>query len=712
MNTQAPAGGQGDDSDDEIDLLELLRTLWRGKVIIAACALVFALIGAYYAMGVAVPKYAATASLALQMRQQPMMGDIESVISGVSSDDQSMNTEVEVITSHDLIAELVREMNLTDDPEFNAELRPEPVISLSAVKGAVRSLMPASEEAAAQESGNSEFENTIDAVQDAVTASIQRDTFIFHIRVVTWDADKSVRIANTLADLYLQDQIDNKLEATEGAVDWLSERVVNMEADIAEREDRLAELQSQSDFVSEEGLAALNMQIRDTRERISQLNQDLETARARLDGIDQAVADGDVSELLSEADDATLRRLASDASSDADLLAEGSTFMSRLERVRQQISSDIDRLTSRESSLTDSLSRLETRMDEQSEEMARVQQFSRELDATRVLYQNLLTRLKETSVQQGLQQSDARVLSRAARGTLVEPKTSRIVALSMILGLMAGCGGVLLYDYTRSGFRTADDLENTTGVSVIGQIPRMPFRKRQGLLGYLRDKPTSASAEAVRNLRTSILLSDIDHPPQVIMSTSSIPGEGKTTQSLSLAQNLVGLGKKVLIVEGDIRRRTFTEYFENDTDAGVLSVLSGEKALADVVVRPPELGADVLMGEKSSVNAADVFASDRFKDFLNDLRGQYDFVIVDTPPVLVVPDARLIGQYCDAIIYSVRWDSTSKRQVIDGIRQLSSVHLKVNGLVLSQVDPKGMKRYGYGGRYGAYASYGSGYYDS
>jgi Mrp family chromosome partitioning ATPase len=145
-----------------------------------------------------------------------------------------------------------------------------------------------------------------------------------------------------------------------------------------------------------------------------------------------------------------------------------------------------------------------------------------------------------------------------------------------------------------------------------------------------------------------------------------------------------------------------------------LTALSGETPLEDVVFHDEKLGADVLMGEKTHVNAADVFSSDKFHSFLNEARKAYDFIVIDTPPVLVVPDARVIGQSVDAILYSVHWDSTSKAQVAEGLRQFANVNLRVTGLVLAQIDPKRMKRYGYGyGRYGAYSQYGygRGYYD-
>ena len=134
--------------------------------------------------------------------------------------------------------------------------------------------------------------------------------------------------------------------------------------------------------------------------------------------------------------------------------------------------------------------------------------------------------------------------------------------------------------------------------------------------------------------------------------------------------------------------------------------------LRDAAFRAKDLGIDVLIGEKSSVNAADVFSSERFRHLIDEMRQIYDYVIIDTPPVLVVPDARVIGQSVDAVVYVVRWDDTSRSQVEEGLKQFQSASVPVTGLVLTQIDPTGMRRYGYGGKYGAYSAYGKRYYEN
>ncbi len=714
--------------DDEIDLLQLFGTLWRGKWIIILCAMIAVLVGGYYAYGVAVPKYSATTTLALQIRGSQIV-DIESVMSGVSSDDASLNTEIEVIKSRKLGEQLVTRLSLTEDPEFNPTIDDGSVnflelalsqwfdVDLAAGEKVTRELLDRwlgitlPDEVTFSE--RQVFDKTVDNVMNIITATLQRNTFVFSVSAKTTDPQKSVRMANTLAEIYIADQIAVKFEATENAVTWLSERVTDLEVELKTREDEIKELRAGSSLVTPESLAALNQQANDMSDRLVDLRALAQGAEARLGALQQLQASGDVDAMQATFSDPVLRRLYNDLASGGQQTRD--LFDDRFSLLIQREANDTQRAVAQAVSLETSYENLQEEIASKTQDLVEVQQAEREVQATRVLYETFLARLKETTVQRGLQEADARVLSPSINGQYVEPRKSMILALSLILGGMIGVAIVLLQQFLHNGFRTAEDLERHTGISVMGQIPRIPISKRESLVPYLKSKPTSAASEAIRNLRTSVLLSNIDSPPKVIMSTSSIPGEGKTTQAISLATNFAGLGKSVLLIECDIRRRTFTRYFKNVPDGGIVTALARERPLNEIVFHDPELDVDVLMGEKSAVNAADLFSSDRFHEFIRNARNSYDIVLIDTPPVLVVPDARVIGQSVDAILYSVAWDRTAKGQIDEGIRQLATAKLKITGFVLSQIDPKGMVRYGYGGRYsayGAYAKYGKHYYDT
>ncbi|MGP6088755.1 GumC family protein [Antarctobacter jejuensis] len=697
--------------DDTIDLFGLLKSVWRGKWVLGFCVLVGIIIGGYQAYFVAVPKYAATTSLALQVRNQQVV-DLASVISGVSSDYTAMNTELVVIKSRTILENVVHELQLNRDPEFNGALRDVAPYSMAGIKAQLRELVRGVEpRGVVDPDDRGSVNRAIGALYGAVTASIQNGTYIFNLRVITEDPGKSAHIANALAKAYIADQIDVKFQATENATAWLSARVIELEAELADRQDQIKLMRSEMDLVSEEGIDLLNQRVRDLRDRVDRGRADLQASETQLTNLRTIRTGGDPKEIALNFDDPILTRLLSQ--SGGNLTGETrETFLTRADTRLQSIENDIARSQAQLRSLEASLEATEQEVNSEFDKLVQLRQAEREVESTRTLYETFLTRLKETTLQQGLQQADSRILSLAAGGAYVSPQKSRMLAMYAISGFMVGLIFILARQYLHVGFRTSSELERKSGLPVIGQIPRLKIGYRKELIPFLIENPTSSAVEAYRNLRTSVVMSSLDNPPQIILSTSAVPGEGKTTNAIALAHNFAGLGKSVLLLEGDIRRQTLFEYFDIDRNSdGFLSVLEGRKTLSEAVVHDGQMGIDLLFGEKSSANAADIFSSSAFAEFLQELRDSYDFVIIDTPPVLAVPDARVLGQFADALLFSVAWNSTSADQITESIRQLASVNVPITGLVLSQIDAAGMRRYGHGDRYGAYSGYGKAYYD-
>lgn len=720
MNSVSPSSGPSIRDrastleSDEIDLGALLQTIWRGKWWIALTTVLAILVGGYYAFAVVVPTYTAGSVVMLENRQENV-ANLESVMSGLSGDQATINTEVEVIRSRGLIEKLVKRLDLTADPEFNVRLRPKKPFSVGAVialvKEPIRAAIkgPRTKLDASAPSEQEILDATINNVLSRLSVSNVRQSYVFKISAVTEGAQKSTDITNALAELYILEQLDVKFEATKKATEWLTVRVGELQIALEDADVAVKEFSTSTDLISPEILVALNRQLKDLRDRLAYSGASTQTAGNLVADLKAAKITNDFATMDALARDRTLSRIFKQIENGT--AGARNAFAIQFDQIIMRAQAGQSRMEAQEQALQNSITDIEIQIENQSVELIKLRQLQREAEASRLIYEYFLGRLKETSVQQGTQQADSRVLSRAVVPTKASaPRKSRILGLSAILGFMIGAALVFLREMRQTGIRTAEQLEKLSGMTVIGQIPMIPARKRANVLKYLTEKPNSAAAESIRNLRTSLLLSDIDNPPKVFMSTSSLPGEGKTTQSLALAQNMAGLGQKVLLVEGDIRRRVFSEYFDIKEKRGLLAVLSGKAELSEVVTHRAELGADVLIGEKSRTNAADIFSSQKFRDFLKNARKEYDAIIIDTPPVLVVPDSRVIGQSVDAIIYTVKWDSTSRTQVREGLRMFETVNLRVAGLILSQINAKRMKHYGYGGEYGAYGAYGSKYY--
>ncbi|MFO6465131.1 polysaccharide biosynthesis tyrosine autokinase [Jannaschia sp. KMU-145] len=684
--------------DDDIDLGRLLLTIWLGKWWVILATLVAIAVGGLYAFRLAVPIYTAAATVALESREQSVV-DFESVVSGLSGDQSIINTEIEVLQSRGLIGKLVDRLDLTTDPEFNATLRPEGVSIGSIVASVAPWLAPDTMEAPTEEQIR---DRTINAVLDALSITNVRNSLVFRISVRSESAATATEIANALADLYILEQIEVKFEATARATAWLSEKVAEQGAELETVQDELTAFTAVSELVTPEEVAALNRQIADLRTRIAGMDGAADADEGAADTLQAALDAEDFARILELTGDRALARIMSLDAPSADALRARSTQLVEAARSGDR------RNVAQARALRASLVELEAQLAGQSEALLERQGLERAVEQAQLLFDYFQNRLRETAVQQGIQQADARILSSAVVPiNPTSPRKPLILALSAILGMMAGAGALIFREQRQTGFRSAEQLEAQTGVTVMGQLPRVKIKSRKAMLDYLAEKPTSRLAEAFRNLRTSVMLSNLDTPPKVIMSTSSLPGEGKTTQSLALAQNFASLGKTVLLIECDVRRRVFAQKLGFTEGFGLISVLSGEAELGEVIQHSPQLGrVDVLIGEKSNVNPVDTFQSDRFAQFLADMRARYDVVVIDTAPVLAVPDSRVIAQKVDAVLYSVKWNDTPRSAVREGLRLLETARVKVSGLVLTQIDLAGMEKMGYG----EYGRYGRGYY--
>jgi len=697
------------EEEDEIDLMALAGTLWRGKAILALCMALFILAGGYYAFRVATPYYTASSVVLLDSGQQTIT-DIQSIVSGMSQDSSAMNSQVAVMQSRELLGKVVDQLKLTQDPEFNTTLLPpswlqQAVGSLRAVLSPAKT-PPLSPAEVTQEQKDA----TITALLDALTIQIQPNTQVLKIVAKTDSARKSVLIADTIAAAYVQDQINTKVAASERAGKWLSERVIELQKQLETSETGLAAFTNSTQLISSDMLTSMETQLKELRDRIGTAQQGLSASEAALRLLQAAATPQDKAAVLN--DSLLSQDLAQWQAAPASAAAKAA-FDARLATVTGRLQSDIARQKLQLGSLTASRDALAAQVKTQSRDLIRQQQLTREVTANQALYQYFLGRLKETSAQKGIQQADSRVLSRAVMPLVPSsPQKGRILILSALLGLVLGAGLVLLREMRQSTFRQARELEALTGRTVMGQVPLLPAKARGDVLRYLVEKPASAAAEAVRNLRTSVLLANVDQDQKVILMTSSVPGEGKTSVSFALAQNLAMMGKSVLLIEGDLRRRVFNHYLPGvpADQKGLAAVLTGEAGFDAAVIHDAQTGADILLGDRAKANAADLFSSERFAAFLDEMRARYDFVLIDTPPVLVVPDARIVAKVTDAVLFVVRWDATTQAQVRESMRMFDTVGQRVTGLVLNQIDPKGMKRYGYHGQYGAYGQYGANYY--
>ena len=691
-----PSRQQSISEDGTRQLAELTGILWRGRFVLLASTLIALVLGAAYIFYVATPVYKSTATLVLETRQEQVV-DLQGVISGLSPDSSTVTTEVEVLRSRGLATKVVEALKLIDDPEFNVTLRPESV--KDKLLAIARSVVPNPDATDAPQATEAQAKaSVVDELLQRQSVQNVSNSLVFHVSVLSKSAEKAALIANTFAEAYISDQLQVKNDAALQATDWLTERVGELQVELEKSETAVRAFRTETDLIDADALALLDRQQKEVRARLEAARAELENKRAydaRLSG----ASDREVAELTQNA---TLLRILSEA--DEQLTAEQKAAFDMIaQRLRDQSARDLQQTAQQIATLDSTAKALQQRVDAQSADLIVLDQLVREAQASRLLYEYFLNRMKETSAQQGIQQADSRVLSQAVAPTNAAlPRVSLVMAATGLAGFLIGAAFCISRAMAvAGGFHSSSQMEAVTGKAVFGEVPRIRARKRSRFFTYIREHPTSAIAEAFRNLRTSVFMSKSDARPRVILVSSALSGEGKSATCLALAHQMSELGSKILLVDADTRRGGLASYLGvSQPEHSLTEALRDDLDWRQAVIPAAAPNLDFVHGGTGLANIPDYFAKQWFPAFIDEALKQYDTIVIDTPPVLLVTDARILARVADVILFVVRWNSTSQQQVQDGIKKFESLGYPVSGLVMSMLDARGMRRYGYDNSYG------------
>jgi polysaccharide biosynthesis transport protein len=392
-----------------------------------------------------------------------------------------------------------------------------------------------------------------------------------------------------------------------------------------------------------------------------------------------------------------------------------------------QLQSDYNEAKARQDLLSQRLDQQKSETNAMSEKMVQYNILKRDAEGYKSLYDGLLTKLKEANLSAGLKSSNIRIVDPAMiPSTPARPAKTRNIALAFLVGLVGGVGLALLREYLDNTVKTPDDVETLSRLPSLAVVPAFGdaggSTRKNGLLKGVsangHDKrielvaqhlPKSHMSEAFRALRTALLLSQADHPPQVILVTSALPREGKTTAAANLAVTLAQLGDKTVLVDADLRKPGVGRLLNLGTAkyAGLSSFLAGVSSL-DLVTVPhaaiPNLAA--IPTGPLPPNPADLLSSHRLADAIAELRTKYKFIVIDSPPIMAATDAVILSVQADGVLLVVRSGETPKEAFTRSCDLLTSVKSNLLGVVLNAVDA-GAPDYYYSYRYYPY-SYGYG----
>lgn len=720
---QAPVLGQVD--------LRRLYAAFRRRIRLFAAVALLVFLGAILVTLQATPKYTASASVMLDTRKEKVT-DTDAVLSGLPSDSSSVDTEVEVLKSRQLAGRVVKALALDKDPEFNKALR-KPT-GLKALLGGAASAMGASTPegrlSAVQQ------QKRADSIVDAALAGlkVRRSglTYVIKVDYESEDPAKAAAIANKWAELYLLEQLEAKFDATQQATNWLNSRLGELRNQVISDEAAVQQFKIANNLLSASGTSLTEQEISNYNQTLAQARAQVAEDEARLTTARRQLASGstgdDVGEALSSPVIQQLRAQRAQVSGQvADLQGRyGERHPEMLKAKRQlsdidaQIEQEIQRIISnleakasvsrqRAAAMAGSLGGAKGTLEANNRAMVRLNELQRTSEASKTLYESYLNRYKETSTQQGIEQSDARIVSKAKIPTVQSsPKVKLNLALGLLLALGAGGAAVVLAEMLDAGLATAEDVERRLDTSYLGAIPLLASVTDEinlSPIDYVVAKPLSSFSESLRNLRTSILYSRLGEPVKVVAITSSLPGEGKTTTSICLGRASALQGSRTIVVDCDLRRRTVNRALGAEPTVGLLEVLGGEATLQQAVTIDEGSGAHFLPLAKSAFTPKDVFGSVAMDRLLTDLRARYDLVILDTAPVLPVADTRMLAPKADAVVFLARWRKTPQHAIEAAFRLLKGTGSNLAGIALTQMDMKQQTKYGYGDPGYYYAEY-------
>lgn len=666
------------------------------------------------------PVYKAETVVQLDTDQKNVI-DLGAIFSGLAGNTAVIDTEVLVLGSKSLLTRVAVKQKLVEDPEFNPSLLPPKKGLLSPVKDFVRAVTGADapeDPFAAMTTEQKDaalLETAVGILSDKVSVNRVGTTYLITVTASSESPETAARLADEIAEQYRVQQLEEKFEATRKATEWLSERVSGLREEVEEKERRVESYRAESGLLAAQGATLTEQQIAYLTTQKATLQVDLDRARARAESVRRQMASGAGADGISEV---LQSQVISDLKSQRAII---NRRVSELETklgpqhpelisarneaadIDRQIDSEVSRIAgnienelrvaqAQISSIQGEISRSTFELRGNNQALVRLRELERDADTSRILLEEFLTRSKQTGEQDALITADANILSRASvPESPSSPRKLLNLIIGCLLGAIIGGGLALLTEIFDMKISSAEDVERRLGANPIGSIPLIRTASFLGLFqtnpaDYLVENPLSAYAESIRYLRAAIAFSDLDSETKTVAICSSLPDEGKTSLTLSLGRMSAMSGSRTLVIDGDFRRRQLTQTAGLKPDIGFVEHLFGAGQLSDAIVKDSRTMLDILPLSQNGHTPHDVFGTRAFDDLLKRLRLMYDLILIDTGPLLLLAEARVVAGKADKTILIVRWRHSARSAARQSLALLRTFKADLLGVTLNMVD--------------------------
>jgi exopolysaccharide transport family protein len=697
--------------------------------------------------------------------------DVDAVLSGIGENDKQFQSQLEIIRSTTVARRVMKQLDLKNNPEFQPK---ESLLSSLWTKVFPASKEEAIKP---QPTERDLLEDAIiNTLKANLSVSVRRRSLVVNVSYTALSPKNAAKIANAFAEAYRVDHLETKYDATKRANDWLNQRLSILRDRVRASEQAVEVYRAENNLheaegttINEKQISELNQQLILARAKTAESSAKVsQIAKVRKEGGSAAsFADAQQSQIITQ-----LRSKASEIGRElAQLTAkygrkhpEVISVRSQLADIRRQINSAVELIVntarnelevskSREQSIIDSLDKLKSNSFSENQAAVYLRELEREAETNRTLYQSFLTRFKETQAAESLDTTETRILTaaQAPRGASF-PKKSLFLTLGLIFGFLLGGLIAIVLEILDFSISDPADVKDRLGQNLFATLPTITldgevrktrksvanllrqlytayFKPTQSIedssvksrirdlqaeiASYSANHPLSAYAEGIRSLRSHLRYFDIDNPLKVIMLSSSIPGEGKSTTAVNLAKYAAKTGERVLLIDSDFRHPVLTKALYPEVEKSLLDVLTNHASVSEVIRQDPETGLFFLPApiQDDLWQTAEILSSDAMRTFIDGARKSFDLVVIDSSPILPVMDGKALSSLTDGVVIVVEHAATNKNAIKEAIAQIANANGHTLGVVLNNVDTTkkqgyGYGKYGYGGYGHAYGTYG------
>jgi polysaccharide biosynthesis transport protein len=739
--------GQGEPVAHEINIDQLMAIARRQWIVVAAAVVAALAVGTAYLV-TAVPLYTASTSVLIDRGNSEVVQQL-STIGGVLDDESSVLSQVELLKSDTIGLATVDNLKLYDNSEFMSSGGSFLGTATSSIRALLSSIGLTSRSTGDLiDPSEARRRSALGRLKGGLAIQRVGRAYVLEIAYTSPSPGLAATIANAVAEAYINDKLDAKYQATRRAGEWLQDRIEELRqqslaSDLAVQKFRAANglVTAGNGLVSDQQLTELNSALIVAR-------ADTARAQARYDRIQEILASGQTDAIVTDALDSSVintlrqkflnaskleseisKRLGPDHVQAVRLRQEMSEYnrlmFDELKRIAESYQSELEVSRSRERNITEGVRKATSVSVAASETQVQLRELERSSEAYKNLYQTFLQRYQEAVQQQSFPVTEARIISKAVGpGGPSSPRKPLVIAISVLFGLMIGAGIGAFREFRDRFFRTGDQIRDVLGVEYLGATPAIVKKAdtsvaspvdrevhfRNSVSNFAMNYPLSSFSETLRSCKIAIDL-NIAKASKIVGVVSTLPGEGKSTIALNLAQVLAKSGR-TLLIDTDLRNPGTTRAIGQHAQAGLIQVLTEGLPYTSVLLHDPASGLDVLpvVVKRRITHSSELLASPQMHQLLSRVSAEYDYVVLDLPPLAPVVDARSIAGRIDGFIMVVEWGVVSRKVVQQTLVAEHQIAERTLGVVLNKVDVQKLKLYREYGSSDYYSSRYSSYY--